>query len=70
MNQEKGMVTQIHYGAVRNVNQFIYKNWGADVGGDTSAESVNIVENLTPLLSRFFSGENDKQGHIVLYPMN
>ncbi len=70
MNQEAGMVTQIHYGAVRNVNQFIYKNWGADMGGDASAESVNIVENLTPLLSRFFSGENDKQGHIVLYPMN
>ncbi|MBA7511397.1 Uronate isomerase [subsurface metagenome] len=70
MNQEKGMVTQIHFGAVRNVNQFIYKKWGVDVGGDTSSESVNIVENLTPLLSRFFTGENDKQSHLVLYPMN
>ena len=70
MNQEKGMVTQIHYGAVRNVNEYLFKNWGADVGGDISAENVNIVENLQPLLTRFFSGESDNQGHLILYPMN
>ena len=70
MNQEKGMVTQIHYGAVRNANEYLFKNWGADVGGDISAESVNIIENLQPLLSRFFSGENENQGHLILYPMN
>ncbi|PKP60541.1 hypothetical protein CVT91_04900 [Candidatus Atribacteria bacterium HGW-Atribacteria-1] len=70
MNQEKGMVTQIHYGAVRNANEYLFKNWGADVGGDISAENVNIVENLQPLLSRFFSGESDNQGQLILYPMN
>jgi glucuronate isomerase len=70
MNQDKGMVTQIHYGAIRNVNKYLFKNWGADVGGDVSAESVNIVENLQPLLSRFFSGEAENQGHLILYPMN
>jgi len=70
MNQEKGMVTQIHYGALRNANEYLLKNWGADVGGDVSAENVNIIENLQPLLSRFFSGENNKQSHVVLYPMN
>ena len=70
MNQEKGMVTQIHYGAVRNANEYLFKNWGADVGGDVSAESVNIIENLLSLLSRFFSGENENQGHLTLYPMN
>lgn len=70
MNQEKGMVTQIHYGAVRNANEYLFKNWGADVGGDVSAESVNIIENLLPLLSRFFSGESEKQGNLILYPMN
>ena len=37
---------------------------------DVAAENVNIVENLKPLLSRFFSGESDKQAHLVLYPMN
>lgn len=70
MNQERGMVTQIHYGAIRNVNKYLFKNWGMDVGGDVSAESVNIVENLQPLLSRFFSGEAENQGHLILYPMN
>jgi len=70
MNQERGMITQIHYGAVRNANEYLFKNWGTDVGGDISAENVNIVENILPLLSRFFSGENENQGHLVLYPMN
>ena len=70
MNQEKGMVTQIHYGALRNANEYLLKNWGADVGGDVSAESVNIIENIIPLLSRFFSGESENQGHLILYPMN
>ncbi len=70
MNQEKGMVTQIHYGALRNANEYLFKNWGTDVGGDISADSVNIIENLQPLLSRFFSGENSNQSHLILYPMN
>ncbi len=70
MNQEKRMVTQIHYGAVRNANEYLFKKWGIDVGGDISAENVNIVENVLPLLSRFFSGESEKQGHLILYPMN
>jgi len=70
MNQERGMITQIHYGAVRNANEYLFKNWGTDVGGDISAESVNIIKNLLPLLSRFFSGENGNQSHLILYPMN
>jgi len=70
MNQEKGMVTQIHYGAVRNANEYLFKNWGTDVGGDISVENVNIIENIIPLLSRFFSGESENQGHLILYPMN
>ena len=70
MNQEKGMVMQIHYGVVRNANEYLFKNWGTDVGGDISADSVNIVENLQPLLSRFFGGESENQGHLILYPMN
>ena len=70
MNQEKGMVTQIHYGALRNANEYLFKNWGTDVGGDISVDSANIIENLQPLLSRFFSGENKNQSHLILYPMN
>jgi len=70
MNEEEGMVTQIHYGAFRNANEYLFRNWGANVGGDVALEYVNIVENLRPLLSKFFSGKSKKQGHLVLYPMN
>ena len=70
MNQAKGMVTQIHYGALRNANKYLFEKWGTDVGGDISADSVNVVENLQPLLSKFFSGENFNQSHLILYPMN
>jgi len=70
MNQERDMVTQIHYGAVRNANEYLFRRWGPDVGGDIAAENVNIVENLKPLLTRFFSGESEKQAHLILYPMN
>ena len=70
MNQEKRMVTQIHYGAFRNANQYLFRNWGTDVGGDVSLDNANIVENLTPLLSKFFSGEAPHQSHLILYPMN
>jgi len=70
MNQEEGMATQLHYGVLRNANEYLFRNWGADVGGDIAAENVNIVENLKPLLSRFFSGESDNQAHLILYPVN
>ena len=70
MNQDRGMVTQIHYGAFRNANEYLFKNWGSDVGGDISLDLANVVENLNPLLSRFFSGETQNQSHLLLYPMN
>ncbi len=70
MNQEAGMVTQIHYGAVRNANQYLFKTWGTDVGGDISSENVDIIDNILPLLSEFFSGEKENQSHLILYPMN
>jgi len=64
------MVTQIHYGAFRDANQYLYKNWGANVGGDVATEGVTIVEFLNPLLSKFFSGKSDNESHLILYPMN
>ena len=70
MNQDKGMVTQIHYGAFRDANLYLYENWGANVGGDVATEDVVIVELIRPLLSKFFSGRSDKESHLVLYPMN
>ncbi len=70
MNQEKGMATQIHYGAFRNANEYLYESWGADTGGDIALENANIMENLNPLLSKFFSGRDPAQCPLILYPMN
>lgn len=70
MNREKRIVTQIHYGAFRNANEYLFKNWGPDVGGDIALENVNIVENIIPLLSRFFSGKDREESPLILYPMN
>jgi glucuronate isomerase len=70
MNQDNEMVTQIHYGAVRNANEYLFSRWGPDVGGDVTAEHIDVVANLKPLLSRFFSGKSGKEGHLVLYSMN
>ncbi len=70
MNQQKGMVTQVHYGAFRNANEYLFRKWGPDVGGDVALENIQVVENLVPLLSRFFDGKDPAQSHLVLYPMN
>jgi glucuronate isomerase len=70
MNLERRMVTQIHYGAFRNASPYLFEKWGPDVGGDVAFDRVNIVDKITPLLSRFFDGSNPHQSHLVLYPMN
>lgn len=70
MNRERGMVTQLHYGAWRDANEYLHRSWGADVGGDIVLDSVHVVRNIQPLLSRFFSGESPEESHLVLYPMN
>jgi len=70
LNRERDMTTQIHYGALRNANPYLFEKWGPDVGGDIVMDRVRIVENLTPLLSRFFDGRDPRQSHLVLYPMN
>ncbi len=70
MNRDAKMATQIHYGAFRNANDYLFRNWGPDTGGDIALESVSIVDNILPLLRRFFSGREAAEAHLVLYPMN
>ena len=68
MNQEKGWITQIHFGAVRDVNPHTLKISGPDSGGDCSTSNIEVVENLNPLLGRFCSGkEGENDLTIVLY---
>lgn len=70
MNRDHHMVTQIHYGVLRNANDYLYENWGSDVGGDVTLDDVRVVEYLRPLLVRFFSGKGKEESHLVLYAMN
>lgn len=70
MNSDHHMVTQIHYGVLRNANDYLYENWGSDVGGDVTLDDVRVVEYLRPLLVRFFSGKGKEESHLVLYAMN
>jgi glucuronate isomerase len=70
LNQDGGMVTQIHYGALRSANQYLAEQWGSDVGGDVALSEVTVVENLKPLLCEFFDGRSDNQAPLVLYSMN
>ncbi len=68
MDKEKGWVTQIHFGAARNVNPHTFKISGPDSGGDCSTNNIEIVENLSPLLGRFCSGEGGENDlKVVLY---
>jgi len=70
MNSDHHMVTQIHYGVLRNANDCLYEHWGSDVGGDVTLDDVRVVEYLRPLLSRFFSGKSKEESPLVLYAMN
>jgi len=70
MNRDHHMATQIHYGTLRNANDYLYENWRNDVGGDTILDDVKVVEYLRPLLVRFFSGKSKEESHLVLYAMN
>jgi len=64
------MVTQIHYGSLRDANHYLAQQWGPDVGGDIALGQVDVVDNLKPLLCEFFDGRSKKQAPLVLYCMN
>lgn len=71
MDKEKGWVTQIHFGAVRNINEQVYKLFGPDAGGDAGTRHIEIVNNLKWLLSEHCSsGDREKDAKVVLYSLN
>jgi len=41
----------------RNANDYLCTNWRSNVGGDVALYGVRVVENLWPLLFRFFRVE-------------
>jgi glucuronate isomerase len=66
MSLDDGLVMQIHPGSVRNHNPLVYKKYGRDVGSDIPL-SINYVEALRPMLSRF---GNEKNLTIILFTLD
>ena len=62
LNSEKNWVFQLHIGAVRNVRNSLFDNYGSDSGGDLSTHTIDIVTPLRDLLNRY-----DGRLKVVLY---
>ena len=66
MSVEDGLVMQIHPGAVRNHNHFIFERYGRDMGADIPGPT-NYVDALRPLLDRF---GNEKALTLILFTLD
>ncbi|MCW6004962.1 glucuronate isomerase [Micromonospora sp. CPCC 205371] len=66
MSIEDGLVMQLHPGAVRNHNKWLYATHGRDVGGDIP-RATEYVYNLMPLLEKY---GNDPRLRVVLYTLD
>ncbi|WP_436924417.1 glucuronate isomerase [Halosimplex amylolyticum] len=62
LNVEKGWVTQLHIGALRDYRAELYDELGAAAGGDVSIGDLNVAEGLDYYVDRF-----DGEGEIILY---
>jgi glucuronate isomerase len=62
LNAEKGWVTQLHLGAVRDYRESLAERIGPDAGGDVSTGEIDPTEGLRYLLNRF-----DGECPFVLY---
>ena len=62
MNASSDWVMQIHIGAVRDYRGRLLRSLGPDSGGDVSDHSIEIADNLRPLLN-----EMDGRLRLVLY---
>lgn len=66
MSIEDGLVMQLHVGAYRNHNTFIYERFGADKGCDIPVE-VELTRNLAPLLNAY---GNDPRLTLILFSLD
>ncbi|MDK2870903.1 MAG: glucuronate isomerase [bacterium] len=65
MNEEKGWVTQLHIGALRDYRKSLFETLGPNSGGDISTNFIEIAEGL-----RFFLNEFDSRLKIILYVLD
>jgi len=66
MSVEDGLVMQLHPGAARNHNRWLYTTHGRDVGGDIPTPT-DYVRGLVPLLDEL---GNDPRLRLVLYTLD
>jgi glucuronate isomerase len=66
MSIEDGLVMQLHVGAIRDHDDFIYKRFGANMGADIPGQS-EFTENLRPLLNKY---GNDTRLTLVLFTLD
>ena len=66
MSIDDGLVMQLHPGAVRNHNKWLYARHGRDVGGDIP-QATEYVHALAPLLDAY---GNDPRLRVVLYTLD
>jgi glucuronate isomerase len=66
MSIDDGLVMQIHPGAVRNHNRWLYDRHGRDVGGDIP-QATEYLHALTPLLDAY---GNDPRLRVVVYTLD
>ncbi len=62
LNAEKGWVTQLHLGPVRNYRDSLFERLGPAAGGDISTGDVDLVKPLEHFLNRF-----DEEMDVVIY---
>lgn len=68
MYEEKGWAMQIHFGALRNNNEYWYKKLGPDVGFDSLHDSVEDGRHLNQLLNAM--AKNKKLPKMIIYNLN
>jgi glucuronate isomerase len=66
MSIDDGLVMQLHPGAVRNHNKWLYGAHGRDVGGDIP-QATEYLHALTPLLDAY---GNDPRLRVVVYTLD
>ncbi|TDB72137.1 glucuronate isomerase [Micromonospora sp. KC723] len=66
MSLDDGLVLQLHPGAARNHNRWLYATHGRDVGGDVP-QATEYVHALAPLLDAY---GNDPRLRVVVYTLD
>ncbi len=66
MSVEDGLVMQLHPGAVRSHNDWLYQQFGPDKGADIP-QAAEYTHNLRPLLNRF---GNDPRFNLIVFTLD